>query len=470
MSSHVVIRSVGLATVRGGRVASLTALARPFDERPSNGGWRCPLIPSDCTGGDRWNQLARLAIAECCGTTSTDRVPLVIGTSNGAATNYEASSWRSAFDAAQLLTDTPWARERVPVVSGSCASGMQALFLGAQLVRSGGATDVVVLAADILSPASQTNFASLRMLADDVRTPWQADSDGFVTGEAAVALWLSAAEPDDPRPRLRGPVLSQDLSTANGLARCLSALSEATPALLIGQGTGPVEVDGVELAAFAATVDYHVPVMALWPQFGHTLGASGPLSIAVATLLKAGGLSPAGRTRDGRPPVDGRVVASGMAALPARIACRALIGACAAAEVDDSDALQSHARSEFEPSAPPVAVMHPALQRIAQEATRYRPVVPPDLLLVHLEAPLLPPERARIGGRLLPTAIYEITPGYVAQLIARQWGFTGGAMTIVGSNAITDSPWVQACRECGLTVQQVRIRDANEHLQIDWNA
>jgi len=114
--------------------------------------------------------------------------------------------------------------------------------------------------------------------------------------------------------------------------------------------------------------------------------------------------------------------------------------------------------------------MHPALQRIAQEATRYRPVVPPDLLLVHLEAPLLPPERARIGGRLLPTAIYEITPGYVAQLIARQWGFTGGAMTIVGSNAITDSPWVQACRECGLTVQQVRIRDANEHLQIDWNA
>lgn len=424
---------------------------------------------STLRGTARWSELARAALADLRDIKAD--MPLVIGSSNGTAEGYEPEAWLTAFDVGSCLAGTPWSGQSIPVFSGSCASGLQALWWGARLIEAGH-SDVVVLAVEIAGEASQRNFAALRMLVDRPRTLWQADSEGFITGEAAVAVWLTRGESNDNRPRLIGPLLSQDLVSGDGLLRALTPLGTTSPTLLIGQGTGPAEADAVELSAFRATVEPQVPVCTPWPRYGHTVGVSGLLSVALAARWQQGDATsanfPAGVTCDGRPfatfPVDaGRV----------RIACRALIGACAACDITtDATSATPVMVSEYVSPTPPSPIMHPELRQIAAEALRYRPAVPPDALLVRLNAPLLPPERGVISGRILPSAVCEMTPGFVSQLIARGWGLTGGAMTLVGSEATRpfSSAWIAASRQAGRTVHVVDVVAAGDSFEVDWNS
>ena len=81
----------------------------------------------------------------------------------------------------------------------------------------------------------------------------------------------------------------------------------------------------------------------------------------------------------------------------------------------------------------PGPLMNPMLKRLASEAYEQRPVEPPDVLILRLEKPLAPPPSAIIGGRLLPSAVLEITPGFASQLIARCWGYSGPALCLVGN-------------------------------------
>ena len=114
--------------------------------------------------------------------------------------------------------------------------------------------------------------------------------------------------------------------------------------------------------------------------------------------------------------------------------------------------------------------MHRTLRRIDAEAVRYRPQVPPDILVVRMDEPLLPDERANIGGRLLPSAVLELTPGFVPQLIARRWGFAGGALCLVGNDDMgeTTSETIEACKESGLTVSRVNLRGGGDDRAVEW--
>lgn len=115
--------------------------------------------------------------------------------------------------------------------------------------------------------------------------------------------------------------------------------------------------------------------------------------------------------------------------------------------------------------------MHRTLRQIAEEAVRYRPQVPPDILVVRMDEPLLPDERASIGGRLLPSAVLELTPGFVPQLIARRWGFAGGALCLVGDDGggETTSVVIGACKESGLTVSQMNLRGGGDDRAVEWD-
>jgi hypothetical protein len=101
-----------------------------------------------------------------------------------------------------------------------------------------------------------------------------------------------------------------------------------------------------------------------------------------------------------------------------------------------------------EPS-PPAALHIPALRRVAELAARHRPEHPPDVLVAVMDAPLLPPASARIGDRLLPSAVCEMTPGFVPMLVARVWGYAGPVLCLVGSGAADGSgggarlPWAR---------------------------
>ena len=113
--------------------------------------------------------------------------------------------------------------------------------------------------------------------------------------------------------------------------------------------------------------------------------------------------------------------------------------------------------------------MNLTLKRLAAEALEYRPVQPPDVLIVSFENPIEPPSSAVIGGRLLPSAVLEITPGFASQLIARCWGYSGPALCLVGNVDADPYGLRNAFRESGQSVFQVNLRGTGDNRAIEWN-
>src|ERR1044071_2630584 len=289
----VAIASVGLSTAQGG-VSEIVGGAAPrtpaglpwaADRRATcHSSYRAVGVEPSLEGADRWAALAGRALEDCFGgDVPPPETPLLLASCNGAAAGFDRDVWRHAFDAGRLLDGTAWAGRGRPVFSASCNSGLQALFIARHLLLAGCADDVVVLAADILSPASHDNFEVLRVLSD-APTPWQHASVGFTPGEAAVALRLVRGGDAEGSPLLDGPVLGSDLGGFEGLPALLSGPRPEGLKLVLGQGTGPFQSDEAELSALRDAVGVGVPLATPLAHFGHTLGASSLLSVALAAL------------------------------------------------------------------------------------------------------------------------------------------------------------------------------------------
>jgi len=415
------------------------------------------------SGVARWQPLTRTALADV---RASDDTPLLLASCNGSA----GETWEEAFDTKALLDGTPWVNDRLPVFSSSCASGIHALYAARELLTSGAVKEVLVLATDILARSNHENFESLRVLAEEPCTPWQSSSSGFILGEAAVVLRLVRAEDDAMQTILSGPELGSDLVEHDALSSVIEALAPVNPTMIFGQGTGPYAVDSAELSALAAFVDKSVPIFTPLTNFGHTLGASSLLSIALASTLPSPAQS-TDTTTDARP-----ICRGGPPWPPARenttalAICRALNGACAATSVGNI----SHAKAQrrkigWKKNVTPGPLMNPTLKRLASEALIHRPTNPPDVLILRLEKPLAPSSSAIIGGRLLPSAVLEITPGFASQLIARCWGYTGPALCLVGNVDIDPYGLTNAFRESGKNVYQVNLRGSGDNRAIEWN-
>jgi Beta-ketoacyl synthase, N-terminal domain len=472
----IAIRAVGLATAQGTARDLLagTALSPPVPiswprdprsassrHRPARG------IDGDLTGPVRMTNLARRALAECLGSEPLrPDVPLLLASCNGSAATSDSDLWRSGFELGPALVGRD-----LPVASAACASGLHALFLGTRLVEAG-ADEVVVLAVDVDSAPAHANFEALRILADpDVGIPpWHPGRSGFILGEAAVALRIGRADPHDEEPMLSALTLGYDLPDDEGLVRLLARLESAAPTLVLGQGTGPSAVDRSELAAIASGISAEVPLSTTLHHFGHTLGASGLLSVGLAALAHRGSLASA-LAMPGRFASDGRPLATGpVSSRETVVVCRALGGACVACVVGP-DRPGRPSPSHWRRAAPPPPLRDLNLRRMAQHAMEHRPAQPPDLLLVRLEAPLVPPHDARLADRLLPSSILEMTPGFVAQLVAQTWGFAGSAVCLVGGERAEPdvAEIVRACEAAGDVVYRVDVRGQGEDRHVDWN-
>ena len=411
-------------------------------------------IEQSLTGVARWQTLVKKALVDV---DDSSKTPLLVASCNGSADE----PWEESFNTASLLAGTPWANDDLPVFSSSCASGMHALYAARALLTSGAVNEVLVLAADILARSNHENFESLRVLAERPSVPWRSTSMGFVLGEAAVVLRLVRAQNDSEK-MLHGPELASDLVDHDGLSSVIKALSPLNPGLILGQGTGPYANDTAELGALAVFIDKQVPLGTPLTFFGHTLGASSLLSVALAALIPSMA-TPSGFTTDGRPfcwPLVGEIFAT----------CRALNGACAATSVGNvSHAKPQRRKGSWARGVIPGPLMNPTLKRLAEEASVHRPIDPPDILILRLEKPLSPPSTAIIGGRLLPSAVLEITPGFASQLIARCWGYTGPALCLAGNVDADPYGLTNALRESGANVFQVNLRGSGDNRAIEWN-
>ena len=396
----VAISAIGLATAQAN---SPTAL--PWEPSKWSVSRICyQAVDSSLSGAARWQALVKKAFADLG--PLTRETPLFVGSCNGDA----SQNWEQAFDTSVLLHETPWANERLPVFSSSCASGLHALYAAKQLLTAGAIDQAVVLAADILSKSNHENFESLRVLGEGVNAPWQSESQGFILGEAAVVLKLVRAGEGN----FRGPELGSDLVDDDGLSSVLEALSPEESSLVLSQGIGP---------------------------YGHTLGASGLLSVALAARSQ-------------------KVL----------LTCRAMNGACAATMVGGEFRANVQKRKrDWLRSAKPGPMMNQTLRNIASEALEHRPKDPPEVLILRMEKPLSPPASAVIGGRLLPSAVLEITPGFASQLIARCWGFSGPSLCLVGDVDRDLYGLTNTLRESGSNVFQVNLRGSGDNRVIEWN-
>jgi len=460
----VTVGGLGLATAQGS-AGDLSRDTAPLGPRPIPWPVRAAAVSRvhrpahdlspELVGHARVAALVRRAIAECGAGRDT---PLVLGSCNGGAASWQAADWRASFELD--LDGTPWQGTHPPVASAACASGLHALYLARALV-AGGARDAVAVAVDIDTPPSHDNFEALRVLSDEP-SPFQPEAGGFVAGEAAVAVRVTRGD----GPRLSVIELGHDLEGDDGLLRALTALGPIAPELIIGQGTGPAAVDRAELAALAARIPGAVPLATPVCHFGHALGASSLLAVALAAAAIRGPIARLLALRDPAA-LDGRpLVTGGARAREIVVGCRALGGACGACVVGGPRHTGTPREAAWRASATAPPLRDPTLRALAAAAPAARPAVPPGLLLVTLDAPLVPAAGARIGERLLPSSVIEMTPGFAPQLIARAWGFAGPAICLVGDSAAL----VAACRRACERVFVIAIRGTEDHRHVEWNA
>jgi 3-oxoacyl-(acyl-carrier-protein) synthase len=174
------------------------------------------------------------------------------------------------------------------LVSAACASGQTAVALAMRQLRQGAIRRALVVGGDVASEFVTSGFAALGALSHSVCRPYDAGRDGLTLGEGAAALLLGcdgpgigmiagAAETCDA-----AHITSPDLSGRMLAAACRAALGDTVPSGVIGHGTGTIYNDQSEVAALHTLFPSGMPpLFSLKGNYGHTLGATGVLQIAL---------------------------------------------------------------------------------------------------------------------------------------------------------------------------------------------
>ncbi len=211
---------------------------------------------------------------------------------------------------------------RGPAVAATaaCASGVQAITDAARLIRDGDADAVVAGGSEAaITPLSMAAMANMRALSrrngepEKASRPFDADRDGFVFGEGAVALMLERREHAEARgariyARVLGGAIAADAfhitapdPDGHGAARAMSRALERA-------GLAPDDVDYVCAHATSTPVGDVAEVRAIRRAFGshadrlavsspksmvgHMMGAAGALSALTAVMAIHDGVIP----------------------------------------------------------------------------------------------------------------------------------------------------------------------------------
>jgi 3-oxoacyl-[acyl-carrier-protein] synthase-1 len=180
-------------------------------------------------------------------------------------------------------------------VSNACISGVLALNLGADLIRSGRYRNAVVFGGDLLSKFVVSGFHSFKAVSAEPCRPFDKDRNGITLGEGVATILLSSGKPEKEQViEHLGSGLSNDANHISGPSRdglglqkaIHRAMNEAAVRAdnidhLSAHGTATVYNDEMESLAFEACGLSDVPVTSLKGWFGHTLGAAGLIETAL---------------------------------------------------------------------------------------------------------------------------------------------------------------------------------------------
>jgi 3-oxoacyl-[acyl-carrier-protein] synthase II len=245
------------------------------------------------------------------GSVDEERLAVVVGSGIGGATTLlnqddilEASGPRrvSPHTVPMLMPNGPaaWvglelgARAGVHAPTSACATGVEAIAWGLDIIRSGRA-DVVVAGGTeaVIHPLPIAGFAAMRAMStrnDDpegASRPWDRGRDGFVLGEGAGVIVLERAE----HARARGAKVYVRLDpSGQGIIRAVRAAlrdADIDPADVMhvnAHATSTPVGDLPELVALRQALGTHPVVTSTKSMTGHLLGAAGAVE-SIATIL-----------------------------------------------------------------------------------------------------------------------------------------------------------------------------------------
>lgn len=188
--------------------------------------------------------------------------------------------------------------ERALCVSNACSGALAAMAL-AQRWLNRGLEQVLIVAADAVTPFVSKGFQALKLMSSGGMKPFAANRSGFYLGEAAACL-LFTRRPSPNAIYLRGvgldgegsavtrPSVSGDSVVRAALA--VPGFLDSPPEIIIAHGTGTVINDATEDLAFARIFSEREnrPLITgtKWC-VGHTLAVSGALdAIAACEALR----------------------------------------------------------------------------------------------------------------------------------------------------------------------------------------
>ncbi len=177
---------------------------------------------------------------------------------------------------------------------GGPSVGLQAVSLGAELLRSGMLDACIVLASETLSEVAFEAYSSLGMISRSMGSAAFTGARGFLLGEGAGAVVLEGSEGAlsrgaVPRAEVAGWACRSGAglkdAVADGLERALSMAGldgrGVAGAIVGANGCG---IDRAEGAALGGLLSEGVPVTSLKPFIGEGFGAASMMSVVAAVL------------------------------------------------------------------------------------------------------------------------------------------------------------------------------------------
>lgn len=201
------------------------------------------------------------------------------------------------------------------VASAACASGAHALALARLMLAQGEATDMIVAAGDVGFDGEEMRlFASLGPLRydrapNDVCRPFQEGSTGFVLGEGAAAIVLTASPRPNAYMRLLAASLGNDCyhpvsiePSGDNIVRTMDrALHDAgvvasDVSYYSAHGTGTPECNLADTRALEH-LGTQATAYGYKPLLGHTMGAAPMMDVVINARAYENGFLPAPEQR-----------------------------------------------------------------------------------------------------------------------------------------------------------------------------
>lgn len=207
---------------------------------------------------------------------------------------------------AQKIADFFGFKTKPVVVSNACVSGVMAIAVAKNMIRSGKYKGAYVIAGDELSEFVISGFNSFQAIGSGPCKPYDKNRDGINIGEAAAAVYITSCVYEEQsneaisqnekfRFKILGDSAVNDANhisgpsrTGDGLyASIKNTMTEANVSaeqidFISAHGTATLYNDEMEAIAFNRMGLQNIPLNSMKGYYGHCLGASGLLESIIS--------------------------------------------------------------------------------------------------------------------------------------------------------------------------------------------